>query len=110
MQNPLSKNGEFQHDDGRESTVICPFSVQRLVLAGVSWHTQEAAGLSSQRATSKNAKGSPLLSLPSLPHPTGKQKRAKSREGTEAGIQPQTSAVVVCNQGTPISPLKLELY
>lgn len=53
-------------------------------------------------------KGSPLLPLPSLPHPTGKQKREKSREGTEC-VTTQNQCCCICNQGTPVSTLRLEL-
>ena len=105
MQNLLLRNGEFQHDEGKASTTSCPFSAQRLVLA----HPGGRRPLLPACHKQIKAKGSPLPPLPSLPHPTGKQKREKSREGTERGTQPQTSAVVVCNQGTPVSTLRLEL-
>lgn len=52
-------------------------------------------------ASPPRAPGANRGERPSPPHPTGSRRERNPEKGLRGGTQPQTSAAVVCDQGTP---------
>lgn len=70
------------------------------------WHTQEAAGLLPACHEQIGERQLPF-SLPSLPIPQESRREKNPEKGLSGAHNPKTSAVVVCNQGTPVSTLRV---
>ena len=81
MQNPLFRNGEFQHDEGRASTASRPFSAQGLVLAQANWHTRRPPASPSAPRTNKGDR-QPFF----LCHPCPSPQESRREENPEKGL------------------------
>ena len=80
MQNPLFRNGEFQHDEGRASTASRPFSAQGLVLAQANWHTRRPPASPGAPRTNKGDR------QPFLCHPCPSPQESRREENPEKGL------------------------